>query len=249
MLSTPQNLLVASFNVYRSHLWIFVGYTAWLLIPMMLFIVAGKIPGQTASFLFAILMTAVQMILSLWITISVMRCGMQLKNNQPLDSNTLSLEALRDIRPLLMVVILQLLIVAGGTLLLIVPGIIFWIRYSFAQQAVIIDKQTPKQALSFSRSLVKGRSWSVLVRLLFGPIVIGLVYALVLGGIVFVLGSLLGIDTKTLFSDDPILWVQIIESIGDIFMIPLFILYSLFLYEELKTSLPAKKLEKEGAVA
>ena len=109
MLSTPQSLLVASFKMYRSHLWLFVGYTAWLLLPMILLILIENMPWKTPSFLLAILITAIQIVLSVWITISLMRLGSLLKNNQPLDSNALSLKALKDIRPVLMVVILQIL--------------------------------------------------------------------------------------------------------------------------------------------
>ncbi|KKR04550.1 MAG: hypothetical protein UT30_C0006G0044 [Candidatus Uhrbacteria bacterium GW2011_GWF2_39_13] len=256
MLSTPRDLLIASFRFYRSHLWIFVGYTAWMLLPMMGFILMEYILGETPLFWLVILMTAIQAVLSLWITICLIHCVIQIKKNQPFNPNQLSLEALRRIQPLLIVSILQFLIVVGGMLLLIIPGILFWIRYAFAQQAVIIDKKNPKEALALSKSLVEGRFWKVLGRLVLGPLVIGLTYAVVLGTIVFILGSLLGIDTETLFSDDPVIWVQIIENIGDIFIIPLLIIYSVFLYEELKISPSGKdssktlpKLEKEPTVA
>jgi hypothetical protein len=164
MLSTPRNLLTVSFQFYRSHLWLFVGYTAWLLLPMMGFLLMEYIPGETPLFWLAILMTAIQVVLSLWITICLMRCVIQLKKNEPFDPNHLSLEALRGIQPLLIVSILQFLIVVGGMFLLIIPGILFWIRYAFAQQAVIIDKKNPKEALALSKSLVEGRFWKVLGR-------------------------------------------------------------------------------------
>ena len=252
MLSTPRDLLTASFKFYRSHLWLFVGYTAWLLLPMMGFILMEYILGETPLFWLVILMTAIQAVLSLWITICLMRCVIQLKKNQPLDPNQLSLEAFRGIQPLLIVSILQFLIVVGGMLLLIIPGILFWIRYAFAQQAVIIDKKNPKEALALSKFLVEGRFWKVLGRLVFGPLAIGLTYAVALGTIVFIVGSILGIDTENLFSDDPVTWVQIIESIGDIFIIPLLIIYSVFLYEELKrprSETDSPKLEKGPTVA
>jgi hypothetical protein len=85
-----------------------------------------------------------------------------------------------------------------------------------------------------------------------GPLVIGLTYAVALGVVVFIVGSILGIDTENLFSDDPLAWVQIIESIGDIFIIPLLIIYSVFLYEELKrprSETDSPKLEKGSTVA
>src|SRR3989338_1437363 len=141
MLSTPQALLIASLRFYRLHFWLFVGYTTWLLVPSMALILITQAPRNTFFFALTITMTAVEVVLSLWIYISIMRSSVLLKNNQALDSTQLSLEAWRAVGPVLIVALLQILIIFGGMILLIIPGIVFCIWFAFSQQAVVIDKK------------------------------------------------------------------------------------------------------------
>jgi uncharacterized membrane protein len=58
--------------------------------------------------------------------------------------------------------ILARLILIGLTLLLIVPGIIWAVYYSFIVYVVILRGLGGKKALDYSKSLVKGRWWRIL---------------------------------------------------------------------------------------
>lgn len=69
------------------------------------------------------------------------------------------------------------LAVLGGFILLIVPGIIFAIRYSLSGYALVVEGKKGREALQVSRSYVKGHIGEVLWRLAF----VGLVYILVFG--------------------------------------------------------------------
>lgn len=60
------------------------------------------------------------------------------------------------------------------TLLFIIPGIIFMVRYSFAQWSLFVEGKKDMSALHRSQELVKGRWWKVFARL----IVPGLMYFL-----------------------------------------------------------------------
>lgn len=53
------------------------------------------------------------------------------------------------------------LIVLGLTLLLIVPGIIWYVYYTFVAYAVVLRGKGGKTALDYSKSLVKGNWWRV----------------------------------------------------------------------------------------
>ncbi len=57
--------------------------------------------------------------------------------------------------------ILAGLILLGLTLLLIVPGIIWALYYSFIIQVVVLRGLAWKEALDYSKSIVKGQWWSV----------------------------------------------------------------------------------------
>lgn len=49
-----------------------------------------------------------------------------------------------------------------GLLLLIVPGLLIYARWSVASPLIIIERQGPFEALETSNGLVRGRTWTVL---------------------------------------------------------------------------------------
>jgi len=53
------------------------------------------------------------------------------------------------------------LFILGLTILLIIPGIIFGIYWAFTMFAVIFKNKSYKNALDYSKSIVKGRWWTV----------------------------------------------------------------------------------------
>ena len=245
MLTSPRDLLRATIELYRKEFWLFLGYAAWLLVPAAAFYFAIALPPNPVTTVLIVVTVVLQLFVWLWIFVCLMRATALLLSNKPIDHDVLSTQALRRIQPVLAVVFLQALIVLGGTLLLIIPGIIFWVWYSLAQTAAGLDDKRPVESLTFSRALVQGRFTQVLWRLIAGPVVIGLLYAFVSGAILVILARLLGVDVSIIFSDAPPLWSQIVQSIVDIFFIPLFLIYTVLLYQDLKSH----PLEKGGAVA
>lgn len=78
--------------------------------------------------------------------------------------------------------LLTSLIMVIGYILLIVPGVVFTVWYSFSQYIVITQDVGPIQALKASKKLVSGRFWPVFGRL-FGITVFFLVLQIVLSSI------------------------------------------------------------------
>jgi len=80
-----------------------------------------------------------------------------------------------------------LAVIFSGTLLLIVPGIILYVRYRFFTYSIVIDGKKAMESLSESACLSKGKFWSVLWRatvitsffLLAGSLLTSILYALV----------------------------------------------------------------------
>jgi len=85
---------------------------------------------------------------------------------------------------LLLTSLLSAVILLGLTLLLIVPGIIYYIYYLFFSVIVVLKDLKYKEALDYSKNLVKGRWWKI-----FG-------FFLVL----FALSFVIGISISTLIS-------------------------------------------------
>ena len=103
----------------------------------------------------------------------------------------------------------------------------------------MIDGKRGKDALRFSRSLARNRFFSVLSRLLVGPVIIGLVYSILLAVVFMAIGAAIGFDpTTTLNSDQIPAWINLLESTFEIFLIPLVTVYMVMLYRNLKATVP-----------
>jgi len=76
--------------------------------------------------------------------------------------------------PYCWVISLIFLAVVGGFLLLIIPGIIFAVRFSLAGYAYIIEGTRSTKALKRSKQLVKGNWWYVLG----APLICGIIYGI-----------------------------------------------------------------------
>jgi hypothetical protein len=90
--------------------------------------------------------------------------------------NTTVMEAYRmgadNALSLVWITFLVSLILTGGFFLLVIPGVIFLIRYSFAPFALIHGGLRGRHALRESRRLVKGYWWAVFGRLIIFYIII-----------------------------------------------------------------------------
>lgn len=75
------------------------------------------------------------------------------------------------------------LVVFGGTLLLIIPGIIFSLWYSFILYVLVLDDKRGWSALSASKALVSGRWWATWWRLFIPSLVFGIATSLISSGI------------------------------------------------------------------
>ena len=235
MLTSARDLLRGTIELYQKEFWLFLGYASWVLVPAAAFYFATALPLNPITFVLIVLTIMLQLFVWLWILVCLMRATAQLTANKPVDHDVLTTQSLKRIQPVLTVVFLQGLIVLGGTLLLIVPGILFWVWYSLAQVAAGLDDKRPIESLTLSRALVQGRFFAALWRLLAGPVVIGLLYAFLSGAILLILAHLFGVDVNVIFSDAPPLWAELVQSIVDIFFIPLFLIYTVLLYQDLKS--------------
>jgi hypothetical protein len=63
-----------------------------------------------------------------------------------------------------------------GLLLLIIRGLLVYARWSAASPLIVIERQSPFQALEISNGLVRGRTWTVL-----GAVLVAFLLAFVAG--------------------------------------------------------------------
>ncbi len=236
-------LLGMAWRLWRAHAALLSGLFAWFLIPFAGNVLFAFVPNETMKGTGQLLLVIAMTVLSIWIVcIAILAIHALLKGNQKL-----SLEQIRaQVRPLLwpfvIVAILQSAVTLGGLLLLIIPGILFMVWYAFAEFAVLLDQKRGLEALSYSRSLVRGRFWPVLWRLVGGPVLVGIAYAIVMGILAAIWWALtdtplpdLGSGSGVYPLERSLLWLDVLDTIVQTLIIsPVFLVYGLSLYEELK---------------
>ncbi|MFA4873007.1 MAG: hypothetical protein WC659_03675 [Patescibacteria group bacterium] len=110
------------------------------------------------------------------------------------------------------------------SLLLIVPGIIYWVYYSFALFVVVFENSGIRASLKRSKEIITGYWWAIFGRSLFVLVISVLIYVI------------LSIPVK-MFTGDKIfsaVWQNIIQIITSI-ITPVFIAYTYLQYKELNT--------------
>ena len=133
-------------------------------------------------------------VFTVWISTRVILTVLKLEaGQQPMSKEEESKKAWGLFWSLLWVGLLTGLVVFGASLLFILPGIYFGVALYFSQ-LILIDQGTKgTQALGASRALVRGRWWATFWRLLAGGLVFGLlvgvVMAVVLGGLSMIIGA------------------------------------------------------------
>jgi len=236
------SLLKRSVGLYRMHASLLVGYAAWLLLPYAGLILAQMVSNETVAQLLTVAIIVSSIVLWIWVEILVTIAANDLASGQKPDAGAMHEKARVVIWPVILVNLLQMLIVLGGTLLFIIPGLIFAVWYFFASLSAILDGKRGTEALSFSRSLSRGRFWRAAWLMVGGPLVISIIYYPIISLIIVAIASMTGTNLDLLLSDHPPLWSDVVASIGDVFLLPLTITYFVLAYQELKSTLKPEPL-------
>jgi hypothetical protein len=126
------------------------------------------------------------------------------------------------------------IIIVGGFLLFFVPGLIFSIWFSLAIFILVFEERKGFNALFKSKHLVRGKFWEVFWRILVLGLITGLGLLLIFALILF------GIENRQTEK-------QMGEAMGyfiQLFLWPLFLIYGLLIYnnlKEIKTEIPYEK--------
>ncbi len=130
-------------------------------------------------------------------------------DKEQVDFKDTMILAWRNLWGFFLLSVLLFLITLGGSILLIIPGIIFSVWFSFARFVFIDQNLGIRASLSKSRELIKNRFWPVLGRL----IVIGLFFGII-SGVVTYLSISLSLISSVLLS-----------LTGAFFILPYYLLY------------------------
>ena len=122
----------------------------------------------------ASLLSLVIQVLQLGVMLAFIRAALKLHDGRPLDVGRPG-ELLADFFPFLLAQVLVGLIVAGGLILLVVPGVIWGLKFGYAGFLVADRKLDPIEALKESSRLTQGRKGQLFVfaLLMFGVNLLG----------------------------------------------------------------------------
>jgi len=190
-------ILKIAWKIYQERFWLLLGITA---VPAALMLIFGLIfggglllAGVTRANPFASMgLGLVLMVVALiaFIYVGIWSSVAELFAIKDHQENIGFKEAFMRARPHLgaffATCLLAGLAIMGGFILLVIPGVIFMLWFSQSAYVVINENLSGTQALSKSKSYVKGRMWEVFLKYLFiGAIVYGaiIIASLIDGGI------------------------------------------------------------------
>ncbi|MFZ2190062.1 MAG: hypothetical protein WAV48_04740, partial [Candidatus Magasanikiibacteriota bacterium] len=203
MLISAKEIIQKSIDLYKKDYKLYLPYLILLFIPTGVlglteamfgsFREAIKFYGfSTTTLVYFIIMVA-SSLASIWISIAFIRTLVNTINNQPTKTHKEELEHSKKlIIPAIVASIVTSLAVFGGLLLLIVPGIIFAIWFTFSLYSVAIEETSGVEAMRHSKQLVSGR-WSDTFWRLLAP---GFVFGLLMIIIQFIVNWPLGVFLK-----------------------------------------------------
>jgi hypothetical protein len=120
-----------------------------------------------------ILAVIIYVVLCLMSSISLYLNVSRLFENQKMEIKKSFGQSVSLFLPVLWVSILRSLIVIGGTILLIVPGVIWGLRYMFAEQTVMFEGKRGSKALTRSREITEGKLFALFVDIIAIGVILG----------------------------------------------------------------------------
>lgn len=153
-----KQLLQQSFQTYKAN-WKFL--TLITLIAWLTRFLPGLLTNLSDLPWLVFSLTFLNWIIGLLVTLGLINTTLKLIDSQSTDLKNLYQHSLPLFIPFFLTSVLYFLIIIGGILLLIIPGIIFALKFQFANYLVVDQNLKPKQALKQSNQLTKGNLWKL----------------------------------------------------------------------------------------
>jgi hypothetical protein len=121
----------------------------------------------------ALVTAVISVIISAVLQSAILRAAAQATIGDPVDPEESYRFGFKRLGSVLLVSLLVGLAVAGGFLLLVIPGIIFFVFFSVSVPVLIVENRRGREAMRRSWRLVKGHAWhafGVLLRWIFTSI-------------------------------------------------------------------------------
>lgn len=238
MLISATDIIKKTISLYRENfrlfLWYYILINVVVYIPVILFatlIFGATVASNSASLslilsIVSVLILTTAIVMSIILGITMTQVVAKRYQNQTVGTVKQEFIATKPVFwSAIGAMILSGLAILGGFILLIIPGIIFSIWFAFSSYAAVIDGHKAGAALSYSKSLVRGRWFEVFWRLFVPGLFVAALY--------LALDLVVGIPSALIPKVGGIL-SSILTIIGNILLGPLAFLPAIILYIELK---------------
>lgn len=237
-------LMRESWALYKNNFALFAKIIAWLLIPSVILSLLPYFISNPVAFLAAnFILSLASWVLSVLITIALILVMDATIKKEPINlKNIYNLSYSKTFSGIIISILVSLA-VGLGTLLLIIPGIIFSVWFSFSLYVLILENKKGTEALSASRELVKGKFWPILWRWLAPNFVYGVILLIIILVPIYIIDFAAG-QPGASFTTASTWWSMIIANIIPVFAAPLFYALGLILYNSVKKEIvpaPAKQ--------
>lgn len=239
MLISASDIIKKSIDLYKNNFKLFFIYSLLMMVPSFI-VTIGSITlplllAVVSSFevgLFAFSVLAIiGAVFGIWAGMAFIKTIIQRYTNAQTESIKSNLgNTVHLIVPSIWISILTGLAVFGGLILLIIPGIIFAIWFSFGLYTLVLDNKRGTEALKYSKSLISGRWFGVLWRL----ITPAFVFLIVMGIAQWIISIPFSSDLETESIQVGTFIYIILSSIMSVLVTPLTTTAPTILYEELK---------------
>jgi len=234
MLISIRDLLRESWALYKNNFALFAKIIAWLLIPSVILSLLPYFVSSPVAFLAANFMISLaSWVLSVLITIAIILAMDAVLKKEPIKlKNIYNLSYSKTFSGIIISILVSLA-VGFGTILLIIPGIIFSVWFSFSLYVLVLENKKGTEALSASRQLVKGKFWPILWRWIAPNFVYGVILLIIILIPIYIIDFAVG-QPGASFTQYPPWWSTIIANIIPVFAAPLFYALGLILYNSVK---------------
>ncbi|MFC1598994.1 hypothetical protein ACFL2U_03250 [Patescibacteria group bacterium] len=224
-------IIKTGWQLYSENINKFIYPILILILPYIALFLVGYFEVQP-NVILSISLTAIAIVLNLWLAIFFIELINNIYTKKQADQDNLYEIAFRKIPSYFVVAVLVGIITILGFILLIIPGVIFAIWYSFAIYINILEKKDNKgwTALKRSKELVKGRWGKTFWRLLIPPLAIYALSMVVVIGLMFMLTG----GQVSLENPQHALLYNTLSTVIILILSPLFTSFYIILYNSLK---------------
>jgi hypothetical protein len=224
----------ASFSLYRRYFVTLVGAVGVIVVPVALIQVGLGRFAFLATWVPGLITPAVGVVLAAQVALG-----------QTPTIGSIWRRLLRLIVPLFLTSLIVILTVVAGTVLLIIPGVLFYVWFALSLQAIVIEDRRYFRAMGRSRQLVLGSWWRVFGILLVIAIAAGFASGIVEGAVIAIFGIFGWGGGGSFFaggagaSHTDLVPFAIATAVSELLVVPVQALVGAFLYFDLR-------LRKEG---